>query len=726
MSTTSKTINNELSVKCTIWEKETFELIDYYNNDVIRTKFKINSPGVLSRTNKQISFIPGEDLDKSPSDLITIRKNKIDGKFIIDSGNWSKELDKLVDEQGAFIVYRGLSFKELNNNLSSRYYKLSQGDIIKIGRIYFKVLDIHTKKDNVEVKSNVDSTIRGTMMRSSSCSNIVVNGQEIIKGAFTAKNNKKQLVDLCLSGNVKLNNNNNSLFVLEKQKKQMLESLDHTMKNRDNQQLLPKVSSSKELFYISKKDNNNKNKDKDKEEKEKNKKEKKEKKIQKEKKKKILKKEIQNINKEKDNKNKPLCRICYGDDSSIENPLICPCICKGSMKYIHYDCLKNWLNSKIEEDISVDSENQEVEVISYNRKDISCELCKEKLPDYVKYNDKYYNISFYKPKFTEFAVFESMRADKHKAKFIHIISFDKKNSINIGRANECELSISELSVSRFHCIIHKDEGDLYLEDNSSKFGTLVLIQNNNMIMNDYVPLKVQINKTFIKFKVVIPFKFSCCKEPFTLESRKYDYQIQNRKCFDILSYFIIKENDTNLENDEEENENEQKINNNELIDDDNNNKKENENEKKEKNDDDQLENSNNKELIDNDDEKSKNENDKKEIDIENKSEYEQSESKNHTNKIKKINIKKGKNDKKELPDLNKINIDQYKDSISHIAEREIKNSPKSNLNSGTQSKTINLIRLNQNGIGGTHTNTGPVTCSQTNDNYNNKNKKSDK
>ena len=142
--------------------------------------------------------------------------------------------------------------------------------------------------------------------------------------------------------------------------------------------------------------------------------------------------------------------------------------------------------------------------------------------------------------------------------------------------------------------------------------------------------------------------------------------------------------------------------------------------------DDELENSNNKDLIDNDDEKSKNENDKKEIDIENKSEYEQSESKNHTNKIKKINIKKGKNDKKELPDLNKINIDQYRDSISHIAEKEIKNSPKSNLNSGTQSKTINLIRLNQNGIGGTHTNTGPVTCSQANDNYNNRNKKSDK
>ena len=69
---------------------------------------------------------------------------------------------------------------------------------------------------------------------------------------------------------------------------------------------------------------------------------------------------------------------------------------------------KNWLNAKIEEDISVDSENPEVEVISYNRKDISCELCKEKLPDYVKHNDRYYNISFYKPKFNEFIVLEKI------------------------------------------------------------------------------------------------------------------------------------------------------------------------------------------------------------------------------------------------------------------------------------------------------------------------------
>ena len=386
------------------------------------------------------------------------------------------------------------------------------------------------------------------------------------------------------------------------------------------------------------------------------------------------------------------------------------------MKYIHYECLKNWLNSKIEEDISVDSENPEIEVISYNRKDISCELCKEKFPDYVKFNNRYYNISFYKPKFEEFIVLESMRADKHKAKFIHIISFDKKNSINLGRANECELSISELSVSRFHCIIHKDEGDLYLEDNSSKFGTLVLIQNNNMSMNDYVPLRVQINKTFIKLKVVIPFKFSCCKTPQISESKKYDYQIQNRKCFDILSYFIIKENN-NQQVDDDQEDNEKDKNNRELIDDYNKNNAEN------KNNEIELE-SENKNLID--DKESKNENNKKE---EKKSEFDDNEHfdvKSHSSLIRKINIKKGKEDSKELPDLGKINIDHFKDSISQMEEKEI-NSPKNNLGNSQQNKTINLIRLNkregsninnvktnQNGTRATHSNTGPAISSQAN------------
>ena len=111
----------------------------------------------------------------------------------------------------------------------------------------------------------------------------------------------------------------------------------------------------------------------------------------------------------------------------------------------------------------------------------------------------------------------------------------------MGRSNECELSIAELSVSRYHCILHKEEGDLYIEYNNSKFGTLILIQNNKLEMNELVPLRVQINNTFIKLKVKKPF-ISCCGYFNVFEARKYDYLVQNSKFFDILSYFIIKEN----------------------------------------------------------------------------------------------------------------------------------------------------------------------------------------
>ncbi|CAG9313781.1 unnamed protein product [Blepharisma stoltei] len=43
------------------------------------------------------------------------------------------------------------------------------------------------------------------------------------------------------------------------------------------------------------------------------------------------------------------CRICY-EIADDENPLISPCKCSGSMKYIHEHCLKIWLLS-IDEDL---------------------------------------------------------------------------------------------------------------------------------------------------------------------------------------------------------------------------------------------------------------------------------------------------------------------------------------------------------------------------------------
>lgn len=41
------------------------------------------------------------------------------------------------------------------------------------------------------------------------------------------------------------------------------------------------------------------------------------------------------------------CRFCWGTESSLENPCIVPCNCSGTVGFIHYLCLKNWLQLKM-------------------------------------------------------------------------------------------------------------------------------------------------------------------------------------------------------------------------------------------------------------------------------------------------------------------------------------------------------------------------------------------
>jgi len=52
----------------------------------------------------------------------------------------------------------------------------------------------------------------------------------------------------------------------------------------------------------------------------------------------------------------------------------------------------------------------------------------------------------------------------------------------IGRGNDPDIKISDISVSRLHAILRiNDDNTLVLEDNSSKFGTLALCKTPTLI-----------------------------------------------------------------------------------------------------------------------------------------------------------------------------------------------------------------------------------------------------
>ncbi|XP_028298796.1 E3 ubiquitin-protein ligase MARCHF7 isoform X2 [Gouania willdenowi] len=60
------------------------------------------------------------------------------------------------------------------------------------------------------------------------------------------------------------------------------------------------------------------------------------------------------------------CRICQMGEQSSSDPLIQPCRCTGSLQYVHQECIKRWLRSKV-------GSGTNLEAIT------TCELCKEKL-----------------------------------------------------------------------------------------------------------------------------------------------------------------------------------------------------------------------------------------------------------------------------------------------------------------------------------------------------------
>ena len=245
------------------------------------------------------------------------------------------------------------------------------------------------------------------------------------------------------------------------------------------------------------------------------------------------------------------CRICYLEEETEINPLIQPCLCSGSLKYIHLECLRKWIGTRNWTQI----ENNE-NVCIYLIKEVDCELCKNKLPDYIRHKNKLYKIIDFKIDFKNYISFENLTLDKQKNKFIYVVNLDKKKEIKIGRGHEANIILSDISVSRVHCILNVYNKNVYLQDNEAKYGTLVLVQTQRLNIIDNVELNLQIGRSFINCKNKTPFRlFKCCdnsKEIINYNS----YFKQNSKKIGMKKIITVK---TEIDEEEKEKENEKEF-----------------------------------------------------------------------------------------------------------------------------------------------------------------------
>ena len=498
-----------MDLKTETWGKEINEIVNYDSKDLFSCELKINSSGNLYRLHNRIFFM-NEGTNLKDYELL-LKINKLENKYEFNFNNFN------FDDKGNITTYNSAWFLLKKSRIKEKMnkYRLKRGDILKIGRIFVKIKDI---KFEINKKSKTDNSSYDF---------------ELISNQSKNTNNKifiKEIDNLNLNDRKELNAKKNRIYSLANQRNATDPNLDDKI----------------QILNLNTNNNNNNNKDNNininannnnirfQDEIEDNKNN-------------IEKKESKKIKLKKSR----ICRICYlEEESELDNPLVHPCKCSGSLKYIHLKCLKHWIMTKSCQKVD---ESDFCNVFLF--KEVECEICKMQFPDLIKHNGQYFYLLDFTKDFKNYLILETITLDEEGNKFLYVISLLNKE-IKIGRGILSDILLSDVSVSRIHCNINIEGNNIFLQDNDSKFGTLVLIQTPTIKMVENLPLFIQVGRTFLNFELKLMQKsfFSCCGVGENVNV--FHYYMQNDKQVKLNSVLTVK-SDKDLEKDNDDDDNEE-------------------------------------------------------------------------------------------------------------------------------------------------------------------------
>ena len=191
------------------------------------------------------------------------------------------------------------------------------------------------------------------------------------------------------------------------------------------------------------------------------------------------------------------CRICLSEISTPIDPLITPCRCAGTMRFIHLNCLKEWLKSKVSSRLSEKG-------MSYYLKDLTCELCKSNLPAFITHNDVKINLLTISFPVKPYIILEEFKPERNVKHGLHVISLNDNEYGTVGRGHDCDIKISDISVSRNHCKVRFSNSQFFLQDSSSKFGTLAKLKKSFMFRRSY-DVTIQVSRTVLRMVYKTPW-----------------------------------------------------------------------------------------------------------------------------------------------------------------------------------------------------------------------------
>ena len=151
-----------------------------------------------------------------------------------------------------------------------------------------------------------------------------------------------------------------------------------------------------------------------------------------------------------------------------------------------------------------------------------------------------------KPSRGAFLVLEGIKEKEMKktyAKIIFVIKFSEdKKKILLGRSNDWDVKLLDNKISRFHAYFHSitkpgRETEIWIEDLSSKFGTLVGIDQGFALSPPNDTVTIQFNQ------IVVQLNYKVLKKSWFWKEKKPKDMMEGMQYSKISKYFS---EDTNL------------------------------------------------------------------------------------------------------------------------------------------------------------------------------------
>lgn len=182
----------------------------------------------------------------------------------------------------------------------------------------------------------------------------------------------------------------------------------------------------------------------------------------------------------------PQCRICFMSGEEA-NELISPCLCSGSQGFIHLKCLRDWLATK------VDSKEDTLSQVIISQP-LKCEICGAFFKTEFNVDDRVVPLLRIKHLPAPYMILEGSKVGDVGVVTVALKMVEGRET-TLGREVSNDVVLSEISISRTHCSFLCQNGQVYLNDKQSKFGTLtrpassvetrslITLQHNNMVIN---------------------------------------------------------------------------------------------------------------------------------------------------------------------------------------------------------------------------------------------------